>query len=67
MMAKKLAQIMEKIPLERRNRIEARAKKLMDEHPTLRDLSKARELTHERMAELLKICEHATWHVQRSI
>jgi transcriptional regulator with XRE-family HTH domain len=64
-MAKKLAQIMEKIPLERRNKIEARAKELIAEHLTLRDLRKARELTQERMAELLKIRQDSVSRIEK--
>ncbi|NEQ18930.1 MAG: XRE family transcriptional regulator [Microcoleus sp. SIO2G3] len=54
-MAKKLNEIMQKLPRARRDKIEARAAELIAEHMTLRDIRKARELTQERMAELLGI------------
>lgn len=46
---------MEELPKERQEKIEARAAELIAEQMTLRDLTKARELTQERMAELLGI------------
>ncbi|PSF36754.1 transcriptional regulator [Aphanothece hegewaldii CCALA 016] len=64
-MAKKLAQIMEQIPLERRKKIEARAKELIAEQMTLRDLRKARELTQERMADLLKIRQDSVSRIEK--
>jgi len=54
-MAKKLNEIMQKLPRARQEKIEARAAELIAEHMTLRDMRKARALTQERMAELLKI------------
>ncbi len=51
----KLNDIMQKLPQARRDKIEARAAELMAEQMTLRDIRKARELTQERMAELLGI------------
>lgn len=54
-MAKNLNEIMQKLPPERVQKIEARANELIAEHMTLRDIRKARELTQERMAELLGI------------
>ena len=51
----KFNDIMQKLPKERRDKIEARAAELMAEQMTLRDIRKARELTQERMAELLGI------------
>lgn len=41
----KLSEILEKLPRERRDQIEARAAELIAEHMTLRDVRKARELT----------------------
>ncbi|MEH1783717.1 MAG: XRE family transcriptional regulator [Nostoc sp.] len=46
---------MQKLPRDRAQKIEARAAELIAEHMTLRDVRKARELTQERMAELLGI------------
>lgn len=54
-MAKNLNEIMQKLPRDRRAKIEARAAELIAEHMTLRDVRKARELTQEQMAELLGI------------
>ena len=44
-MAKKLDHILRNFPPERRHKLEARAKELMTEQMTLRDMRKARELT----------------------
>jgi transcriptional regulator with XRE-family HTH domain len=54
-MAKKLNEIIKKLPQERQNKIEARSQELIAEYMTLQDLRKARKLTQERMAESLKI------------
>jgi transcriptional regulator with XRE-family HTH domain len=54
-MAKNLNEIMQKLPRDRVQKIEERAAELIAEHLTLRDVRKARELTQERMAELLGI------------
>ncbi|MBW4619702.1 MAG: helix-turn-helix domain-containing protein [Cyanosarcina radialis HA8281-LM2] len=54
-MAKKLNEIIQKLPKDRQQKIEERAQELIAQEMTLRDLRKARELTQERMAELLKI------------
>ena len=52
---KKLTDVMAELPPERRARVEARAEALIAEETTLRDLRRARELTQERMAELLGV------------
>ncbi|MEC4812427.1 MAG: XRE family transcriptional regulator [Scytonema sp. PMC 1069.18] len=54
-MAKNLNEIMQKLPRDRVQKIETRSAELIAEHMTLRDVRKARELTQERMAELLGI------------
>lgn len=54
-MAKNLNEIMQNLPRDRRDKIEARAAELIVEYMTLQDVRKARELTQERMAELLGI------------
>lgn len=46
---------MNSLPPERRAQVEARAEALIAEEMTLRDLRKARDLTQERMAELLGV------------
>lgn len=47
MMTIKLSEIMEKLPQERRVRIEVRVTQLKAEHMKLRDVGKARELIRE--------------------
>jgi DNA-binding XRE family transcriptional regulator len=63
-MAKNLNEIMQNLPrdseallrsADRVEKIEARAAELIAEYMTLQDVRKARELTQERMAELLGI------------
>jgi transcriptional regulator with XRE-family HTH domain len=52
---KTLPDVMNRLPEERRARVQARADRLIGEEMTLRDLRKARGLTQVRMAELLGI------------
>lgn len=52
---KTLTDVLNRLPEERRARVEARADRLIAEEMTLRDLRKARDLTQVRMAELLGI------------
>ena len=52
---KNVQDIMNSLPPERRAQVEARAEALIAEEMTLRDLRKARDLTQERMAELLGV------------
>ena len=54
-MATTLKTMMDRLPAERQARVKARAEELIAEELTLRDLRKARDLTQERMAELLDI------------
>lgn len=54
-MATTLKTMMDRLPAERRKRVAACAEELIAEELTLRDLRKARDLTQERMAELLHI------------
>lgn len=54
-MATTLKTMMDRLPAERRKRVNARAEELIAEELTLRDLRKARDLTQERMAEMLDI------------
>ncbi len=64
-MAKKLTEIIKKLPQERQNKIEARSQELIAEYMTLQDLRKARELTQERMAELLKIRQDSVSRLEK--
>ncbi|AUB83516.1 helix-turn-helix domain-containing protein [Candidatus Thiodictyon syntrophicum] len=50
---KNLQDLMNALPPERRAKVEERATALIAEEMTLRDLRKARDLTQERVAELL--------------
>lgn len=47
--------VLKKLPAEEQETIAARTRELLAEYLTLQDLRKARELTQERMAELLGI------------
>ncbi len=64
-MAKKLDEIVKTIPRARQKKIEARAQELIAEHMTLRDVRKARELTQERLAELLKIRQDSVSRLEK--
>jgi transcriptional regulator with XRE-family HTH domain len=55
MMPTTLKSMMDRLPAERREQVKARAAELIAEELTLRDLRKARDLTQERMAEMLDI------------
>lgn len=52
---KKMKDILNTLPAERRTKIEARSEELIAEEMTLQDLRKAQDLTQERMAELLGV------------
>ena len=54
-MGKSLDEIMNSLPEERRNHIEARGQQLLNEYLTLRDLRKAQALTQKKVAELLNM------------
>jgi transcriptional regulator with XRE-family HTH domain len=54
-MPKTLKQVMDGLPAARRKRIEARARELISEELTLRDLRKARSQTQKAIARKLKI------------
>lgn len=64
-MAATLKAMLDGLPPERRARIEARARELIAEELTLRDLRKARELTQERMAEMLGIGQDSVSRLER--
>jgi DNA-binding XRE family transcriptional regulator len=55
MMAIAVDDVLKKLSRKERNAIEARRQELLAEYMTLQDLRKARELTQQRMAELLGI------------
>jgi len=54
-MAKSLTQKLSQLPQERQQKIQARAADLIVEEMSLRDLRLARQVTQEKMAELLQI------------
>ena len=54
-MATDMKTLMDRLPAERRRKVEARAAELIAEEMTLRDLRKARDLTQARLAEMLDI------------
>jgi len=54
-MAKSLTQKLSQLPQERQQKIHARAADLIVEEMSLRDLRLARQVTQEKMAELLQI------------
>ncbi len=56
---------MASLPPERRARIQARAKELIEEEMTLRDLRSVHHLTQERVAELLGIEQDSVSRMER--
>jgi DNA-binding XRE family transcriptional regulator len=65
MMAVPLDAVMKKFTPAQRARVEARAKALIEEELTLRDLRQARHLTQERMAELLGVEQENVSRLER--
>jgi hypothetical protein len=51
-MAKNVKEVMKRLPVSRRKKIEARAALLIAEEMTLQEMRKARELTQEKLANL---------------
>ena len=64
-MAKKLSEVMQKLPPARQQKIEARAQELIAEQMTLRDLRKARQLTQKHIAELLAIGQDSVSRLEK--
>lgn len=64
-MATTLNDMMERLPAERRQKVQARAEELVAEELTLRDLRKAHDLTQERMAELLDIGQDSVSRLEK--
>lgn len=64
-MPKEIDEIMCDFSPERRERIEKRAKELIDEHMTLQDIRKARQLTQERMAQILGIGQDSVSRLEK--
>jgi transcriptional regulator with XRE-family HTH domain len=61
---KTLDQIISNLPTERRARVAARTRQLIAEETALRSLRKARQLTQERMAELLNIGQDSVSRIE---
>ncbi|MGL5940157.1 MAG: XRE family transcriptional regulator [Waterburya sp.] len=64
-MPKELDEIMRNFSPLRRERIEQRAKELIEEHMTLQDIRKARQLTQERMAKILGIGQDSVSRLEK--
>ncbi len=64
-MAVSLDEVMKKFTPEQRARVKARAKELVEEELTLRDLRQAQHLTQERMAELLGVEQENVSRLER--
>jgi len=60
-----LKQVMDRLPAERRERVEKRARELIAEEMTLRDLRRALDLTQERMAEMLNIRQDSVSRLEK--
>lgn len=50
-------EVMKTLPLERRSRIESKAKEILEEEMTLRDLRAVQHLTQTQIAELLGVTQ----------
>jgi DNA-binding XRE family transcriptional regulator len=64
-MGTKLDKILSRLPAKRRAKIENRAAHLIAEEHTLRDLRKAREMTQDRLAELLNIGQESISRLEK--
>lgn len=60
-----LKTVRESLPVERQAKIAARTAELIAEEMTLRDLRKARDLTQERLAELLSIGQDSVSRLEK--
>jgi transcriptional regulator with XRE-family HTH domain len=64
-MGKTLKDRLRKLPAARRAKIEARADELFAEEMSLKDLRKARQMTQQRMAELLGIGQDGISRIEK--
>lgn len=64
-MATDLKTMMNRLPADRRKKVDARAAELIAEEMTLRDLRKAHALTQEHMAEVLKIGQDSVSRLEK--
>ena len=60
-----LKTMMDRLPSDRRERVEKRAAEIIAEELTLRDLRKAHALTQDRMAELLNIGQDGVSRIEK--
>jgi transcriptional regulator with XRE-family HTH domain len=60
-----LKDIKDRLPADRRQRIERRTRELIAEEMTLRDLRKANDLTQKRLAELLGIGQDSVSRLEK--
>lgn len=64
-MARTLNEVIDGLPRDQQQDIETRARQLIEEELTLRDLRKAHELTQERMAEALQISQDGVSRIEK--
>jgi len=64
-MAVPLKKVLAKMSPERRARIEAEAKRIIDEELTLRDLRKAHQMTQEKLAALLGVKQESVSNLEK--
>ncbi|MGF1589573.1 MAG: XRE family transcriptional regulator [Pleurocapsa sp.] len=64
-MPKDIEEIMRDFSPERRAKIEKRTSELINEHMTLQDIRKARQLTQERMAQILGIGQDSVSRLEK--
>jgi DNA-binding XRE family transcriptional regulator len=64
-MAVPLKKVLAKMSPERRARIEAEAKRMIDEELTLRDLRKAHQMTQEKLAAVLGVKQESVSNLEK--
>lgn len=64
-MPKDLEEMMSDFSPERIEKIEKRAKELIDEHMTLQDIRKARQLTQEKMGRILGVGQDSVSRLEK--
>jgi predicted XRE-type DNA-binding protein len=64
-MSVKLAEMIQMLPAEQQAAVDARFQELVAEELSLRDLRKARELTQERIAELLHMRQESVSRLEK--
>lgn len=64
-MARTLIEVIEGLPRDHQEEVEAQAARLIEDEMTLRDLRRAHELTQERLAEALHISQDGVSRIER--